>query len=73
VRHALEALGETTLMFATDYPHSESWFPKSVDVVMGWTSLSEASRRALLWDNALRCYRRHAARVGAPPIDARAR
>jgi predicted TIM-barrel fold metal-dependent hydrolase len=73
VRHALEALGETTLMFATDYPHSESWFPNSVDVVMGWTSLSEASRRALLWDNALRCYRRHAARVGAPPIDARAR
>jgi predicted TIM-barrel fold metal-dependent hydrolase len=65
VRHALEALGETTLMFATDYPHSESWFPKSVDVVMGWTSLSEASRRALLWDNALRCYRRHAGRVAA--------
>jgi hypothetical protein len=29
------------------------------------TSLSEASRRALLWDNALRCYRRHAGRVAA--------
>src|SRR5207248_1063292 len=29
LRHAFEALGEDTLMFATDYPHSESWFPKS--------------------------------------------
>ena len=68
VRHALEALGEHTLMFATDYPHSESWFPKSVDVAMGWTTLSAPARRALLWDNALRCYRRYAARVavGAP-------
>jgi uncharacterized protein len=65
VRHALEALGETTLMFATDYPHSESWFPKSVDVVMGWTSLAERARRALLWDNAVRCYRRFAGRVPA--------
>jgi predicted TIM-barrel fold metal-dependent hydrolase len=63
VRHAIEALGEDTLMFATDYPHSESWFPKSVDVVMGWTGLSDTIRRKLLWDNALRCYRRHATRV----------
>jgi uncharacterized protein len=65
VRHALEALGEDTLMFATDYPHSESWFPKSVDVVLGWTSLPEPARRKLLWDNAVRCYRRYAARAPA--------
>jgi predicted TIM-barrel fold metal-dependent hydrolase len=45
-------------MFATDYPHSESWFPKSVDVVLGWTTLPETTRRKLLWDNAARCYRR---------------
>src|SRR5881628_3225299 len=31
LRQAIEAIGENTLMFATDYPHSESWFPKSVD------------------------------------------
>jgi predicted TIM-barrel fold metal-dependent hydrolase len=65
VRHAIEALGEDTLMFATDYPHSESWFPKSVDTVLGWTSLPETAKRKLLWDNALRCYRRYGARVGA--------
>jgi predicted TIM-barrel fold metal-dependent hydrolase len=65
LRHAIEAIGEDTLMFATDYPHSESWFPKSVDAVLGWTSLTEAQRRKLLWDNAARCYRRYAARVPA--------
>jgi len=55
-------------MFATDYPHSESWFPKSVDAVMGWTSLSEPVRRKLLWENAVRCYRRCAARLPAAAV-----
>jgi predicted TIM-barrel fold metal-dependent hydrolase len=61
--HAFEALGDETLMFATDYPHSESWFPKSAEIVLGWKSLSEASRRKLMWDNAVRCYRRYASRA----------
>jgi predicted TIM-barrel fold metal-dependent hydrolase len=63
LRHAFEALGEDTLMFATDYPHSESWFPKSAEIVLGWMSLAEGARRRLLWDNALRCYHRFAARA----------
>jgi uncharacterized protein len=62
LRQAIEALGEDTLMFATDYPHSESWFPKSVEVVLGWTSIGETARRKLLWDNATRCYRRLSSR-----------
>ncbi len=65
LRHAIEALGEETLMFASDYPHSESWFPKSGDIVLGWTSIPKDVKRSLLWDNALRCYRRYAARVPA--------
>jgi predicted TIM-barrel fold metal-dependent hydrolase len=64
LRHVIEAIGEDTLMFATDYPHSESWFPKSVDAVLKWTSISESARRKLLWDNAASCYRRYGARVG---------
>ncbi len=67
LRHAIEALGDETLMFATDYPHSESWFPKSVDAVLGWTSLPETTRRRLLWDNAARCYRRYGSRATARP------
>ena len=65
LRHALEALGEDTLMFATDYPHSESWFPKSVDNFLKWTTIPDSARRKLLWDNAVRCYRRYGARVAA--------
>jgi len=61
LRHAIEAVGEDTLMFATDYPHSESWFPKSVDAILQW-DLPEATKRKLLWENALRCYRRYSAR-----------
>jgi len=63
LRQTIEAIGEDTLMFATDYPHSESWFPKSVDAVLTWTSLSETTRRKLLWDNAANCYRRYGARA----------
>ena len=65
LRHAFEALGEDTLMFATDYPHSESWFPKSAEIVLGWPSLAGEARRKLLWDNAVRCYARYAARAAA--------
>ena len=64
LRQALEVLGDDTLMFATDYPHSESWFPKSVEAVLGWTAIPETARRKLLWENAVRCYRRYA-RVAA--------
>ena len=63
LRHVIEAIGEDTLMFATDYPHSESWFPKSVDGILAWTSIPEAVRQKLLWGNAIRCYQRFAARA----------
>jgi predicted TIM-barrel fold metal-dependent hydrolase len=63
LRHTIDVVGEDTLMFATDYPHSESWFPKSVEAVLGWTALSASARRKLLWDNAMNCYRRYAARL----------
>jgi len=63
LRHAIEALGEDTLMFATDYPHSESWFPKSVEAVLDWASIGETAKRKLFWDNAVRCYRRYGSRT----------
>lgn len=53
----MDLLGDDILMFATDYPHSESWFPKSVDAAMEWT-LSETRRQKLMWDNAVRLYTR---------------
>jgi len=65
LRQAIEAIGEDTLMFATDYPHSESWFPKSVDAVLKWTTIPESARRKLLWENAVRCYRRYSGYVSS--------
>jgi predicted TIM-barrel fold metal-dependent hydrolase len=62
LRHSLEALGDETLMFATDYPHSESWFPKSVDTFLSWQSIPETTKRKLLWDNPVRCYGRYGAK-----------
>ena len=55
-------------MYASDYPHGESWFPKSVETVMGW-DLSDDLKQKLFWDNPLRFYRRYAGVKSA--LDAR--
>jgi uncharacterized protein len=54
----MNILGDDILMYASDYPHGESWFPISVETVMAWT-LSEERKRKLFWDNALRFYKRY--------------
>src|SRR5262249_8814314 len=59
LRQAIEARGGDPLRSATDYPHSESCSPKSVDAVLKWTTTPESARRKLLWENAVRCYRRY--------------
>ena len=45
------------LMFGSDYPHYESWFPHSIDKVLEWPSLGPDTRQKLFWDNANRCFR----------------
>jgi predicted TIM-barrel fold metal-dependent hydrolase len=52
-----EALGDGILMYASDYPHYESWFPDSVDKIMEWSSINPALRQKLFWDNANRCFK----------------
>jgi predicted TIM-barrel fold metal-dependent hydrolase len=54
----MNILGDDILMYASDYPHGESWFPISVDTVMAWT-LSEERKRKLFWDNAVKYYKRY--------------
>ncbi len=54
-RAVIDLLGDHVLMFGSDYPHGESYFPESVDTVMKW-DLPEAHKRKLLWDNTLRFY-----------------
>jgi predicted TIM-barrel fold metal-dependent hydrolase len=52
-----QALGDGVLMYASDYPHYESWFPDSIDKILGWSSIGQASRQKLFWDNANRCFK----------------
>jgi uncharacterized protein len=54
----IDLLGEDVLMYASDYPHGESWFPKSVETVLGW-DLPETAKRKLFWDNAVTFYARY--------------
>jgi len=50
------ALGDHVLMFGSDYPHSESRFPGSVDEVLGWESIPPPAMQKLMWDNAVRAF-----------------
>ena len=52
-----QALGDGVLMYASDYPHYESWFPNSIDKIMDWSSIGPATRQKLFWDNANRCFK----------------
>jgi predicted TIM-barrel fold metal-dependent hydrolase len=57
-RSVIDLLGSEILMFGSDYPHGESWFPVSVETVLGW-NLKDDEMRKLLWDNATRYYQRY--------------
>src|SRR5438876_2480607 len=52
-----DLLGDDVLMYASDYPHGESHFPKSASIVLGW-GMPEKRKKKLLWDNACRLYAR---------------
>jgi predicted TIM-barrel fold metal-dependent hydrolase len=52
-----DLLGDEVLMYASDYPHGESHFPKSAGIVLGW-DMPEPRKKKLLWDNACRLYTR---------------
>jgi len=52
-----DMVGDHVLMYGSDYPHAESRFPKSVEIVMGW-DMPEARKRKLFWDNPVKFYAR---------------
>jgi uncharacterized protein len=51
------ALGDGCLMFGSDYPHFESWFPNSVDKILEWSSVTGERANKLFWENANRCFK----------------
>ena len=56
-RMVTELMGDHMLMFGSDYPHAESRFPRSADIVLGWDSIDEGRMRKLMWENAACCFR----------------
>jgi predicted TIM-barrel fold metal-dependent hydrolase len=58
-----EIIGIDNLMFATDYPHSASTWPKSQEIVardMTNNNVPEEEKRKLIHDNVLRIFNVHA-------------
>jgi predicted TIM-barrel fold metal-dependent hydrolase len=51
------ALGDGCLMFGSDYPHFESWFPNSIDKILEWPSVAGDKAKKLFWENANRCFK----------------
>jgi predicted TIM-barrel fold metal-dependent hydrolase len=49
-------LGDSVLMYSSDYPHAESRFPESTNKVLAWTSLKRDIMRKIMWDNAVACF-----------------
>ena len=57
-KSVIDLLGDQVLMFASDYPHPETTFPKHVDSVVAWRErLGDEALRKMLWDNAARFFR----------------
>ena len=56
-RATMEVVGESVLMFQSDYPHPQCEFPESPDKVIGWEGLGEKNLRRILSENAERYLR----------------
>jgi len=55
VEWVVQKLGDDTLVFSTDYPHSDSHFPEATNIFLK-LPLSETSKKKILWDNCARLY-----------------
>jgi predicted TIM-barrel fold metal-dependent hydrolase len=56
VPEALASIGERSVMYASDYPHTDSKFPYSVKSVRERDDLSDQAKDLVLGQNALRYY-----------------
>jgi predicted TIM-barrel fold metal-dependent hydrolase len=59
-KHVIDSIGENVLMFASDYPHGETWFPEAVNSFLAWEGISTELKAKMMWDNVLQCYPRYA-------------
>jgi uncharacterized protein len=55
VKQVIEAIGDETIVFSTDWPHGDSKYPEAVTSFMK-LDIPEESKRKILWDNCARYY-----------------
>ncbi len=55
VKYVVDDLGSSNILFSTDFPHSDSKFPKSVERFLE-LDISEEAKRKILWDNCIDLY-----------------
>ena len=56
-KHVVTEVGDDNLVLSTDWPHDDSRFPHALDAFLGQASLSQATKRKVLWDNTARLYK----------------
>ncbi len=54
-KYTIDWLGDSSLVFSTDYPHSDSRYPNAVAEFLKMP-LPEISKRKILWENCRRLY-----------------
>ena len=55
MKAAVELVGDDNFLWDTDYPHPDGTFPWGIDAMMR-QPIEQASRRKILWDNAVRAF-----------------
>ena len=55
-KYVIDYIGSDNLLFSTDYPHSDSLFPKAVDTFLALPGISDDDKRKILWDNPARLF-----------------
>jgi uncharacterized protein len=55
MKAAVELVGDENFLWDTDYPHPDGTFPWGIDAMMR-QPIGQASKRKILWDNAVRAF-----------------
>jgi predicted TIM-barrel fold metal-dependent hydrolase len=57
LHHTIAELGDERILFETDFPHPDSKYPRAVETFLALDGVEDASKRRILWDNAIDFYR----------------
>ena len=55
VKYVVDDIGSANILFSTDFPHSDSKFPNSVERFLE-LDISDEAKRKILWDNCIDLY-----------------